>query len=93
MLTGNLLAKNLDASLIFVLIDATPLANAFFGQGSGVIHMDSVECRGTERRLVDCTYRAADAYDYHSEDVGVRCLVGEGIKLRVLSSEDFTCIA
>ena len=38
--------------------------------------MDSVECQGTERRLIDCNYRNADAYDYHSEDVGVRCLVG-----------------
>lgn len=39
--------------------------------------MDSVECQGTERRLIDCNYRNADAYDYHSEDAGVRCLVGQ----------------
>ena len=64
------------ATFSFTLV-AYNLGNAFFGQGSGVIHLDSVECTGSERRLVDCNSRAADLYDYHSKDVGVRCIVCE----------------
>ena len=49
------------------------LPSAFFGEGSGVIHMDNVGCTGHEQRLVDCRYTDPN-YDHHSEDVGVRCI-------------------
>ena len=35
--------------------------------------MDDVACRGTESRLVDCTYSTHTADCGHSEDAGVTC--------------------
>ena len=51
---------------------AVAFSFAFFGQGSGPIHLDDVACRGSERRLVDCTYTRIDNC-LHFEDAGVRC--------------------
>ena len=45
---------------------------AFFGPGSGIIHLDNVDCQGTERRLIDCV-RAATHNCNHGEDAGVKC--------------------
>ena len=48
-------------------------SRAFFGQGTGPIQLDNVQCSGTENRLQDCsllrTHNCA-----HSEDAGVTCL-------------------
>ena len=48
------------------------LSSAAFGEGSGPIHLDDVECAGTEQRLVDCIHRRFNNCD-HSEDAGVVC--------------------
>ncbi|XP_038048478.1 deleted in malignant brain tumors 1 protein-like isoform X2 [Patiria miniata] len=47
---------------------------AFFGQGSGDIYLDDVQCDGSEQSLLKCTY--VDRYSQncqHSEDAGVVC--------------------
>ena len=55
--------------------DATPLAQAFFGQGTGPIVLDDVRCAGTEDRLVDCPYNSSTVDCVHSEDASVRCQI------------------
>ena len=54
--------------------DAVGFHNALFGAGVGPIHISSVECRGDENNLLECSHRSAlSCYRGHSEDAGVRC--------------------
>ncbi|KAK9400802.1 deleted in malignant brain tumors 1 protein-like [Crotalus adamanteus] len=47
---------------------------AYFGQGSGNITMDDVNCRGTENRLEECTHKGWYRHNCnHGEDAGVMC--------------------
>ena len=48
---------------------------AFYGQGSGQIWLDNVECAGTERTIGSCPHRGWGILRscYHSEDAGVKC--------------------
>lgn len=45
---------------------------AAFGRGTGPIHMDNVQCSGTEQRLVDCSHITNHNCN-HGEDAGVVC--------------------
>ena len=47
------------------------LANSF-GQGSGRIWLNEVDCTGTEDSILQCSY-APDNFCGHVEDVGVVC--------------------
>ncbi len=57
---------------------ARALSNAHFGQGSGQIWMDYVECVGTENKLEECTQNFGHGWGSrdcsHSEDAGVHCV-------------------
>lgn len=53
-------------------IGAQALSFAFFGPGMGAIHLDDVECAGTEMSLLSCPYNPIDNCQ-HIEDAGVRC--------------------
>lgn len=51
---------------------------AYFGEGTGPIHVDNVKCSGEERSLVDCIKQAPGTHNCrHSEDAGVICDYGE----------------
>ena len=52
---------------------------AFFGQGTGTIALNNVQCVGTEARLVDCSSGSVVSCS-HSEDAGVRCQEQRGSK-------------
>ena len=52
--------------------NVTIFREAYFGQGSGSIHLDDVECTGNESSLFNCSYTRYDDC-YHYEDAGVRC--------------------
>ncbi|XP_026513552.1 neurotrypsin-like [Terrapene carolina triunguis] len=47
---------------------------AYFGEGHGPIHLDNVECSGTERTLGECVKPDNGIHNcWHSEDAGVSC--------------------
>ena len=56
-----------------ILIDAVAVSGAFFGLGSGPIHMDEVSCDGSETTLLQCNHTTSHDCT-HSEDAGVRCI-------------------
>ena len=69
----------LDATVVcrqlgFSPLGAEALSYAAFGQGSGSILLDNVQCTGSELYLTSCPNNGLYVHDCsHSEDAGVRC--------------------
>ena len=54
---------------------ALAIGRASFGQGTGPIILDDVNCRGSELRLDHCPANPIGVHNcVHSSDAGVRCL-------------------
>lgn len=48
---------------------------ARFGQGSGTIWMDDVNCMGSEKRIEDCNHNGWGSHNCgHDEDVSISCI-------------------
>ncbi|XP_072041245.1 scavenger receptor cysteine-rich domain superfamily protein-like [Amphiura filiformis] len=51
--------------------------SAFYGQGSGTIWLDNVDCLGSENRIDECRHNGWGSHNCgHSEDAGVACVGG-----------------
>ena len=54
--------------------DALAFSGAYFGNGSGPIHLDNVECSGNETSLQECVHVEGEFHNCgHTEDASVRC--------------------
>ncbi|PIK43389.1 putative deleted in malignant brain tumors 1 protein-like [Apostichopus japonicus] len=51
----------------------TGYRSAHFGQGTGPIWIDEVNCEGQETSLLQCPHQTDTSEDSHAEDVGVAC--------------------
>ena len=57
---------------------AIGLTNSPYGQGTGTIMLDDLQCIGTERSIVDCQHAPfGQSNCQHTEDVGVKCQPSE----------------
>ena len=65
--------KSEDTWYSFSPTGAQALSRAFFGQGSGLIHLDDLMCDGTEASLFECEFDPTHNC-LHSEDAGVICM-------------------
>ena len=56
-------------------------SSSTFGQGSGSIILDDLQCTGLEYKLIECVHRGLRVHSCsHSQDVGVRCIAGKDNK-------------
>lgn len=56
---------------------SVPFIRAFFGQGLVPIHLDDLNCLGTEAKLADCDHSGIGNHNCgNSEDAGVLCVPG-----------------
>ena len=54
---------------------------AYFGQGTGPVHMMSLKCLKKHTHIGQCKYKrpkAGRSCDTHEKDVGVTCVDGKG---------------
>ena len=55
-----------------------PLNISAFGEGTGRIWLDNVQCTGNERELSNCM-TSSNGNCTHAQDVGVRCIPGNSL--------------
>jgi len=80
----NYLTNNCIVSIILTIINndyrdhAIHYSKAHFGEGTGYVWMDEVQCTGTENDLSQCTFPGFGQVDCdHTEDAGVACQQGK----------------
>ena len=63
-------------TLCSLLTGATAHRDAYFGEGSGLIHLTFVSCSGSEYDIAECETENVGNSSSHSLDVGVKCQPG-----------------
>ena len=69
---GNNISFYHPTQTILCFLGPVATTSASFGQGSGPIVLNSVQCSGSERRLGDCPSGVVTRCS-HAHDAGVRC--------------------
>ena len=75
---------------------AIALTSAAFGEGTGPIFLDDMQCRGLEHGLLECFHRGIQVEDCsHREDAAVRCVTGMYTRVNYwpYTVKNFVCIA
>lgn len=68
------LLPKVSQGFFFYRANAVPYNSAHFGQGTGPIVYDGIECRGSETDLYDCPHDYIGHHNCeHYEDAGVTC--------------------
>ena len=62
---------------MYFFVGATAHSDAYFGEGSGLIHLTYVNCSGMEYRVTECETQNIQNSSSHSLDVGVKCQPGK----------------
>ena len=55
-------------------VGAEAYSFAYFGQGSGPIVLDNLDCNGDEESILECDFDPDTSDCTHFEDAGIRCL-------------------
>lgn len=64
-----------------IFLGAEAVSQASFGEGSGLILLDNVQCTGSEKALMDCVSNSSGMNSCtHAQDAGVRCMEGNEIE-------------
>ena len=72
--------------------DSIAYSSAFYGQGTGSIWLDDVQCTGIEASLIDCPANAIGEHNCtHSHDAGVKCQVECKYNLNISSNQKIVC--
>ena len=63
--------------IFWITTGSVALSGGNFGEGTGRIWLDNVQCTGNERTLINCTASSNGVNSCtHAQDAGVRCLPG-----------------
>ena len=66
--------KVITAMCIYMPTDAVAFSRAVFGAGTGPIYLNTVDCSGSENKLINCSRSSfLSCPGGHSWDAGVRC--------------------
>ena len=78
-----------DAQVVCTELDDTKAIaaghNAFYGEGSGQIWLDDVNCVGTEETIRNCSHSGWGSHNCsHEKDAIVKCIVGRYVDHRYM---------
>ena len=80
---------SIDATIVcnqlgFGTNSAQAFTDAAFGEGTGIILLDTVSCTTGQSSIFDCRHNGFENHDCsHNEDAGVRCANALSGKLRI----------